>query len=303
MPDAPITDKEAIARLPAEAILQLRQLADAPGLRHLAGHLGALALTSWLILTASSWWILLPALLCQGVLLAFLFTLEHECIHGTAFRTPAINLALAEAAGLLLLLPPRYFRFFHLAHHRHTQDAEHDPELRTPKPATWPGYLLALTGWAYWRAGIQHLVLTSLGRAADDFVPERARPRLVVEARAYLLLYAVVAVAGVWQGWAWLIWLWVVPALLGQPFLRAYLMAEHTGLPLVPDMLVNSRTVFAAPLINALAWNMPNHTAHHAVPTVPFHKLPALTRLLGPHLRSTSAGYLALHLDVQAKLK
>jgi hypothetical protein len=59
-------------------------------------------------------------LLAHGIVLVSLFTLEHESIHGTAFRTPWINIVCAEAVGFLLLLPPRYFRYFHFAHHRHT---------------------------------------------------------------------------------------------------------------------------------------------------------------------------------------
>ena len=39
-----------------------------------------------------------------------------------------------------------------------------------------------------------------------------------------------------------LVALWLAPALLGQPFLRMVLLAEHTGCPLVPEMLRNART-------------------------------------------------------------
>ena len=300
---SPITHRQAIAAIPADTLERLRRTRDGPGVRHLALHLALLALTSVCILMATSWWLLGPALLAQGILLSFLFTLEHECIHGTAFRSPWINTVAAEASGAILLLPPRYFRYFHFAHHRHTQDPGNDPELATPRPGTWTQYLLALTGWGYWKGMVAALLRNGLGRRRDDFVPPKAWPRLVREARLYLLFYAGLAGLGVAGGWSLLVWLWVLPMLLGQPFLRAYLMAEHTGLPLVPDMLLNSRTVFAAPLINWLAWNMPNHTAHHVVPTVPFHNLPALTALLRQDLRSTSRSYAAVHAEVQAGLK
>ena len=41
----------------------------------------------------------------------------------------------------------------------------------------------------------------------------------------------------------------VVPVLLGQPMLRLYLLAEHTGCPMSPDMLENSRTVHRNPVV------------------------------------------------------
>ena len=79
--------------------------------------------------------------------------------------------------------------------------------------------------------------------------------------------------------------------------LRAFLLAEHGGLPLVPDMLKNSRTTVTNVVVRTLAWNMPHHTAHHALPTVPFHRLPALTRRLQPHIAATARGYVAAHAD------
>jgi hypothetical protein len=41
---------------------------------------------------------------------------------------------------------------------------------------------------------------------------------------------------------------WIVPALLGQPWLRLFLLAEHAGCPQVRDMLANSRTTYPVPL-------------------------------------------------------
>ena len=71
-----------------------------------------------------------------------------------------------------------------------------------------------------------------------------------------------------------LLWVWIVPILLGQPFLRAYLLAEHARCPHVANMLENTRTTFTTALVRLIAWNMPFHAEHHAYPAVPFHKLP-----------------------------
>lgn len=302
MPDA-ITHREAIAALPAGELAALKQTADGPGLWRLAGHAGLLFATGTLILTQHSPWLLVPALLVHGIALVFLFTLEHECIHGTAFRSEWLNLSLAEAAGLLLLVPARWFRYFHLAHHRHTQDPDNDPELAGSPVKTWRAYLWRLTGLPLWWAQLKAIVLSAAGRCDMSYVPEKGRPKVIDEARRALAIYAGTAAAGFAFGWSWLLWLWVVPALLGQPFLRAYLMAEHTGLPLVPDMLINSRTTFTAPLVHWIAWNMPNHTAHHAVPTVPFHQLPRLTELLRLRLKSTAPGYIAVHRAIAGSLE
>ncbi len=297
------THKEAIAALDGGELVALKVTSDGPGLLRLAFHLGWLAATSAAILTAPNVWILLPVLLLHGIALVFLFSLEHECIHATAFRNAPLNVVLAEAAGFLLILPPRYFRYFHFAHHRHTQDAARDPELATPRPRNAREYLRYLTGLPYWRAQISMVFGAALGKADYDFVPQGGRNSLVIEARAHLAAYAALALVCLWQHWTWPLYLWIAPALVGQPFLRAYLLAEHAACPLLPDMLVNTRTTFTNRLIDVLAWNMPHHTAHHALPVVPFHQLPRLTARLEQHLKSRADGYVDAHRQIRAAWK
>jgi fatty acid desaturase len=91
------------------------------------------------------------------------------------------------------------------------------------------------------------------------------------------------------------LWLWIVPILLGQPVLRLYLLAEHGDCPQVADMLLNTRTTLTTRLVRFLAWNMPYHAEHHLMPNVPFHHLPRLhARLPGP-LGVVADGYVRLH--------
>jgi fatty acid desaturase len=78
-----------------------------------------------------------------------------------------------------------------------------------------------------------------------------------------------------------LLWdVWVLPSLIGQAFLRYYLLAEHRGCQEGTDMLSNTRTTLTTVLYRKLAWNMPYHAEHHAFPAVPFHLLPELYRRL-----------------------
>jgi fatty acid desaturase len=292
--------RDALAALSATELGELKETSDVPGLLHLAGHLLLLCLTGSLVLWTDNPVLKILAMTLHGVALVSLFALEHESIHGTAFRTSWLNTAAAEVSGFILLLPPRHFRFFHFAHHRHTQDPAHDPELATPKPGNWRGYLLQLSGLPYWRAEIVVLLKNALGQDLPDFVPANARGKLVLEARLHLAAMLVLAMAGVAFGLTWILTLWVIPALLGQPFLRAYLMAEHGACPLVANMLANSRTTYTNRLVRFLAWNMPFHSAHHALPTVPFHRLPALNRNLASRLKVTAQGYGEAHRQIRA---
>ena len=91
--------------------------------------------------------------------------------------------------------------------------------------------------------------------------------------------------------------------LLGQPFLRAYLLAEHTGLPSGGGFLgEHAHDATGAPL-RFLAWNMPFHAEHHAYPGVPFHALPELHARERAKLKAVSPGYLAFHREWQARLR
>ena len=284
-----IDHRALVAAIPAEDRSALTRLSDRQGAAAVALHLGAIAATgSAIALGAPFWWVFL---LPHGVLVVFLFTLLHETTHRTVFRTTWPNRAVAALCGFAVLVPPVWFRYFHLAHHRHTHDPARDPELATPKPETAWQYALHVSGLPAWRVQIATLVANALGRDPGAFAPASAHARIRVEARVMLAGYAALAAASAAAGSTALVWFWVVPVLLGQPFLRLYLLAEHARCPHVANMLANTRTTFTNRFVRRLAWNMPYHAEHHAYPAVPFHQLPALHRIAHSHLQTTERGY------------
>lgn len=286
-------------RIDRARLAALNTRSDARGLLHLAGH-GMALLISGIVLSRAigNWWIV-PATVLHGAALVFLFAPLHETIHRTAFKSRWLNDGLAWLFGLILVLPPNYFRFFHFAHHRHTQDPLNDPELASLKPATSAQWLLHVSGWRYWRAGIAGLFIHALGRIPEPFLAApRAAASVIAEARMFLMVYAVIAIIALLTGsWAPLTY-WILPGLAGQPLLRLYLLAEHTGCPLVPDMLANSRTTLTNAFVRFFAWNMPYHAEHHAFPSVPFHALPDLHRDLRPDLKVIATGYIAVNREI-----
>jgi fatty acid desaturase len=204
-----------------------------------------------------------------------------------------LNDYLAAIIGFILVLPADYFRFFHFAHHRYTQDPERDPELATPKPRTLPQWLWVATGLPVWRAHIIGVLRHAIGRIDEPYLTPTPARRVIGEARIHLALYVAITLASLAFKSAIALEFWVIPALLGQPWLRLYLMAEHTGCPLVPDMLANSRTTLSNGIVRFFAWNMPYHAEHHAFPAVPFHALARLHQRLAPALKVVMPGYVA----------
>ena len=121
---------------------------------------------------------------------------------------------------------------------------------------------------------------------------------MIFEARLFLASYVVVGAVSAGTGNTLAVWCWIVPVLIGQPMLRLYLMAEHTGCPTSPDMLENSRTVHTNALVRFLAWNMPFHAEHHAYAAVPFHALPRIHAELAPRILNQSPGYGRVHREL-----
>ena len=112
-----------------------------------------------------------------------------------------------------------------------------------------------------------------------------------------LLIYSGLLAGSLYFTTTTLLFVWIVPTILGQPFLRLYLLAEHRRCPHVANMLENSRTTYTNSIVRWLAWNMPYHAEHHAYPAVPFHKLPAFHEVAKRHLQTTQTGYTAFNKD------
>ena len=281
----------------------LNERSDGKGLVRLALHVATLAGAGAVYATTLGTAWMLPAALAYGTCLAFLFAPLHETVHYTAFRSRGLNRAVSLACGWLLVLPPRFFRAFHLEHHRYTQDPERDPELADAPLCTWRQYLWRVSGAQYWVRQLRVLVRFAAGRVTEPWIPRGERRGVVREARVFLASYAAVGALSAVAGSAVLLWFWIVPLLLGQPMLRLYLIAEHTGCPTSPDMLENSRTVHTNALVRFLAWNMPYHAEHHAYASIPFHALPRAHAALAPFIRNQPHGYARVHRDLARGLR
>jgi fatty acid desaturase len=286
---ADLIHQDLIAGLSQEYRQHLLRQNNWQGLLHLAGHGGAIVLGGLLIARrVPGWQALLPI---QGIMLIFLFTLLHETIHQTAFRSNTLNRLISTLCGFIVLVPAVWFRYFHFAHHRDTNDPARDPELAGPRPVGMWKILWYLTGLPAWKVEAQAIIANAVRGNNDPFVPDKQRRQVRREAWLHLAGYGGLTIGSIVLQNDLLLWVWVIPIFLGQPFLRLYLLAEHWGCPHVPDMLQNTRTTLTNPAVRFIAWNMPYHIEHHVYPAVPFHKLPDFHRHTRAHLGVTQNGY------------
>jgi len=234
----------------------------------------------------------LPLIVAHGYVLAFIFCAFHETAHRTAFRSRWLNEAIGTLAGLLTFWPYRNYRVYHWEHHRYTQDRERDPELYFAKPSSLAAYLFVLTGIPNVRRRLSDILRLARGRADRPWMAPPERRPLIIEARAYLAVYVAAAAGSVLAGSPIALVVWIAPLLVGQAFLRPYLLAEHTACAFTRDCLDNTRTTLTLPLVRLFAWNMPYHAEHHAYPAVPFHALPRLHERVRGKIANLDPGYL-----------
>ena len=121
--------------------------------------------------------------------------------------------------------------------------------------------------------------------------------------RLQLLVYAA-AIALSFALWRPLfVTYWLLPVALGQPLLRAILLAEHTGCSEDDNPLTNTRTTHTWFLVRFLMWEMPYHAEHHRYPALPFFALAPAHDALGPRLAHVARrGYLGVHADLLRRL-
>mmetsp|Transcript_52199 Transcript_52199/g.77878 ORF Transcript_52199/g.77878 Transcript_52199/m.77878 type:complete len:443 (-) Transcript_52199:210-1538(-) len=223
------------------------------------------------------------SLLGKAFVSSFFFNGLHEAVHRTAFKSKIVNDICAHIFGFLCMRPARHYFYYHWQHHKYTGNVKLDSELQEGSFLDLPidepiGYVAYITGIPFWIDAVSTLCKHGWGSCPEIYLlTDKARQEISREARVYLMLYTLIAVlATTWRKIliAPLLSLWVLPALLGQPFLRFYLLAEHRGRSInTPIIYENTRTMSTNWLYDKLAWHMPYHMEHHAWPSVPFHKL------------------------------
>ena len=252
---------------------------DAAGLRQTASHLAALGVSGTLLWQAWGTLWAVPVFMVHGMLLNFLYAGQHELSHGTVFRTRWLNEWVGRIFGFVLFYPRTFDQVQHMAHHRFTQDWARDGELAR-EPYALGSYLLWMSGITDWYTRWRRIVRFSLGLVTEPYLPAYRHPELVREARIHLAGYALIAAVSLLTHSAAAVLLWLAPMCAMKFTHQLQNTIEHLGLPHDDNMLANTRSTRTNGVFRWMAWQMQYHTAHHAFPAVPFHRLHALDEIL-----------------------
>jgi fatty acid desaturase len=286
--------------LPADLLRRLSTPSDRAGLVQTGGHLLLLVLGGALVLAARGSWLVVPALLLQGIFVNSLFGAMHESVHYGSFQNRRLADVLAFFSGAAILNNAGFYRHYHMAHHRYTQDPARDPELLTATPpGSWGAYLLRLSALPFLALRARDLLLFPLGLRGDvTYIEEAAWPEVRRWGRLLLGFYALLIAGSFALGSDVVLWVWFLPLLCGLPLLRAYLVCEHTLCPNSDDGFANTRTTVSNAVVRFLMWNLPYHAEHHLFPGIAFHNLPETHRRLRPHLKFVAPGYAEVHREI-----
>lgn len=234
---------------------------------------------------------LLPAMVLMTLLTYAAYTVLHEAAHGTISGSHSslrwLNELMGYMAAWILMIPLTAHRHEHLAHHRHTNDAEKDPDS-----------ILADVGHSPWRAvalvtRVYFEQFTHYRENRWNRGPRKQDIRLVLEVLAALLPRIAFFAAGYWlEGLA----LFVVAELCGLMillYLFAYIV--HRPHESVGRYVDTSTIIVPGPLgkLVTAAWGWQNyHSIHHLFPRVPFYRYEQLfNEIEGPMIANGAPIY------------
>ncbi len=228
--------------------------------------LAGVALSLWgagigLSLTMSPW--LALAMMSLAAYLAF--TPMHDSAHRGVGQSSRLNAVVGRLCSVPLLGPFAAFRYVHLEHHKHTNDAEKDPDFYSGRGPAWLRPLRWVTQDLHY-----YVVYLKARRSAGEL------GEVVLVFLALLLACLGLTLTG----YGMLALLWIVSSRLALLFL-AY---SFDYLPHRPHKVKGKDNRFLATsvrpsgLLQVLLLNQNLHLIHHLHPAVPFYRYGKLWR-------------------------
>jgi beta-carotene hydroxylase len=215
-------------------------------------------------------WIAVPLV---AVVTYLSYTILHDSVHGSiggntrSFRW--LNKAMGYLAAWITMIPLTAHRYEHMAHHRHANDEEHDPDYHMGgmRDSLAAPVRVALQAW------VSQFTWYARHRWAD--APARQNLVLCLEVAAAILPRLALILAGYWlEGLALFVLAWIIGAII-LIYLFAYVVHrpyEQVGRYVDTATILPPESPTLRAAVNWL-WMFQNyHSIHHLFPRVPFYK-------------------------------
>ena len=290
-------------RIDKKRLKSLARRSDRPGLTYLAAWFVAMIATGCLVWFALGTLYVWAAIFVYGVVLTVpAYSLSHETAHGTAFRTRWLNETVFWCTSLLYGEEPLHRRYTHTNHHTHTWYVGLDSQMPFDTPLTFRGWLYDISGLSVHRFQIRVLWQLATKRYTPlmrDVSPEAELPKMTRNARLFCLVYLGVAIL-IATGYGWpLLWLYVLPRLIGGPIMLMFNIIQHAEMQENSPSIIESTRTFRTNLVGRFLYlNMNNHVEHHLYPQVPFFSLPELHKEVADQTPEPDPGFWRTNVDL-----
>ncbi len=289
-------------RIDRRRLKSLARRSDAPGLAYLAVWAVAMGVTGALVwLALGTLWVW-PAMFVYGVVMSVpSYSLSHETAHGTAFRTRRLNEAVFWVTSLLYGEEPLHRRYTHTNHHTHTWYVGLDSQMPFDTPLDFKGWLYDISGLSLHRFQLRVLWQLATRRYTTlmhEVSPQAELPKMTRNARIFCLVYLGMA-ASIAAGYAWLLWFYVLPRLIGSPIMLMFNIIQHAEMQEDSPSIIESTRTFRTNRVGRFLYlNMNNHVEHHLYPQVPFYSLPLLHEAVADQTPKPDPGFWRTNLDL-----
>ena len=289
-------------RIDRKRLKSLARRSDVPGLAYLAVWVAAMGATGSLVWLALGTLYVWPAMFVYGVVMSVpAYSLSHETAHGTAFRTRWLNEAVFWTTSLLYGEEPLHRRYTHTNHHTHTWYVGLDSQMPFDTPLDFKGWLYDVSGLSVHRFQIRVLWQLATRRYTTlmrEVSPQAELPKMTRNARIFCLVYLGMATS-IAAGYAWLLWFYVLPRLLGGPIMLMFNIIQHAEMQENSPSIIESTRTFRTNRVGRFLYlNMNNHIEHHLYPQVPFYSLPRLHEAVADQTPKSDPGFWRTNLDL-----
>lgn len=245
------------------------------------------------------------AMLILGLMFAHFTELQHELLHGHAFRSPRVNRVLGFFSGLFMLNSYSHYKYHHLHHHKHLGTERNNEFFEYPRMGLDSPLKLALAALnpsRFARVG-QLMVRSILGEEIADVPDQKVQAEIRTEYRLYAVVLLGAIAYTIATGDPTLLLAWFIPAvLISEPAHYLIELPEHFGLDVYRelDTSKNTRSIDAGWLARWYTNGNNLHTAHHWMSGVPMGRCKELHDMQRHRMEVLEPSYFSFYRKVMS---
>jgi fatty acid desaturase len=235
-------------------------------------------------------WPVVPVLsVAIGACFAGLTFVAHETLHGGIVRGKRLQYAIGLLGFMPFFVSPRLWIAWHNRTHHATTNMDDDPdsyatlERYNARRSTRFSVDAFSLGGRRWRGGLS-LILGFTVQSADQLfssagLDRTARRWAFAEAGLGIVVWAVVAAL---VGFVPFVFVFVMPVLVGNACIMAFILTNHSLSPRVTidDPLISGLSVTTSRFVQWLSLGFGFHVEHHLFPAMSTRHAPAVRTLL-----------------------